>query len=302
MTRRHLKDRLEGALLHLLLGTITCLPPTTASALGGKLGRWIGPWLAGSRIAHRNLARAFPHLSLTNRKQLLEKCWENLGSTLFEFPHLGSLPQAGNTGRGWRIEGRAHLEAAKASGRPVIFFSGHLGNWELMPLLVAREGLAFAPFYRAPNNPQADRLLRTLRQKIAGTQLPMFAKGARGARQAMAHLARGGHLGILGDQKMNDGIACRFFGHSAMTAPAAAALALRFDALIVTGHVQREGPARLVLKVDPLLDSRQWQRRNRPEAVESLTTRLNEVLEGWIRDCPHNWLWIHRRWDKSFYR
>ena len=42
-----------------------------------------------------------------------------------------------------------------------------------------------------------------------------FAKGAIGGREAMAHLASGGFLGMMMDQKMNDGIAVDFFGRPA---------------------------------------------------------------------------------------
>ena len=75
----------------------------------------------------------------------------------------------------------------------------------------------------------------------------MFSKGAHGARGAMAHLQAGGFLGMLVDQKMNDGIAAPLFGHPAMTAPAAAAFALRFRCPVVPAHVQRLGPARFRL-------------------------------------------------------
>lgn len=314
--RSRLKGLLEGPCLerglNLTVALVERLPPALASSLGGALGRWLGPWLPSTKIARINLALAFPGLSKKRRDRIVRDCWDNIGRTLAEFPHISRLPPMGPSGPGWRIEGRDHLlEArleAQRSGRPVIFFSGHLGNWELMPPLVDRYGLPFAPFYRAPNNPAADRILRRLRERNNGRQ-PLFPKGARGARGAVRHLAAGKHLGILGDQKMNDGIASRLFGLPAMTAPAAAVLALRFNAVIVTGHVWREGPARLVLEVDPLIEPSAFalnalnrNAQSRQAAIAELTQYLNDRLQSWIERRPGNWLWLHRRWDKKLYK
>jgi KDO2-lipid IV(A) lauroyltransferase len=126
---------------------------------------------------------------------------------------------------------------------------------------------------------------------------PFFAKGAAGARRAMAHIARGGRLGMLVDQKLNDGIAARLFGQPAMTAPAPAALALRARCPVICAHVERLGPARLRVVVEAPLalpDS-----GDRQADIAALTQQINDVLERWIRARPESWLWVHRRWPKD---
>lgn len=290
----------EVAGLRAALVVLRCLPPVAASNLGGGLARWIGPFVPVSRIADRNLQLAMPDFTPSQRRAIIRECWDNIGRTVAELPHIGQLPDNTDSGPGWRVEGLASLTEARASGKPVIFFSGHIGNWELMPLIVARFGLPFASFYRAASNPMVDRLIRDLRRKVVGHDVPMFPKGAKGAREALRHLTRGGHLGLLGDQKMNDGIEATLFGRPAMTASAAAVFALRHQALIVTGHVQREGAARFVLKVDPPFSPQRTD--NHQQDVKTLTQSLNDRLEGWIREKPGAWLWLHRRWDKALYR
>lgn len=295
-----LLHRIETMLTSSIVYALRLLPPTISSTLCGRTMRRIGPRLPVSRIADRNLQLAFPDLAQEDRRWIVRDCWENLGRTVGEFPHIGRLPENSPSGAGWRVVGAEHLREAHASGRPVIFFSGHIGNWELMPPVVARYGLPFASFYRAASNPGVDRLIHGLRREAMGTDVPMFPKGAKGARGALKYLSNGGNLGILGDQKMNDGIEAKLFGHSAMTASAAAVFALRHDALIVTGHVRRDGPARLVLIVDPPFLPEKTH--DRSADVLALTQRLNDRLETWIRDIPSSWLWLHRRWDKSLYR
>ncbi|GBR69499.1 lysophospholipid acyltransferase family protein [Gluconobacter kanchanaburiensis] len=295
-----LLSRAETLIVRSLLALVRSLPPATASNLGGGLARLIGPLLPVSKIADHNLQLALPEYGPSARKQIVRECWDNLGRTVAEFPHIGQLQQDTLSGPGWSVEGAEHLETARLSGRPIIFFSGHIGNWELMPPVVARYGMPFASFYRAASNPGVDGLIHSLRQDAMGQTVPMFPKGARGARSALKYLAGGGHLGVLGDQKMNDGIEARLFGRPAMTASAAAVFALRHDALVVTGHVRRDGPARLVLVVDaPFLPEKTG---NRTADTQALTQIFNDRLESWIRAIPGSWLWLHRRWDKSLYR
>jgi len=290
----------EATVARLLLHALKTLPPAAASTLGGMTARFIGPRLPVSRIANTNLKLALPYLNARARKRIVRECWENLGRTIGEFPHIAALPHNSVSGPGWRVEGAEHLETARQSGRPVIFFSGHIGNWELMPPVVARHGLPFASFYRAASNEGVNSLIHDLRRNAMGQDVPMFPKGSKGARSALRYLGQGGHLGVLGDQKMNDGIEASLFGRPAMTASAAAVFALRHQALIITGHVYREGPARLVLQVDAPIHP--LARGDRQADVLALTQKLNNQLQEWIEKRPGLWLWLHRRWDKSLYR
>lgn len=279
------------------------LPLRSASWIGGTVCRFIGPYLRLSKIAYRNLQIAFPDQKQKWRRDTLYKAWENLGRTFAEFPHLHEISSHHSSEVGWRVIGETYLYEALASRRPVIFFSGHMGNWELLPVIVAHYGMVFSPFYRKPNNPFLDRKLRCLREKAIGQKVDMFPKGSKGARQAIKHLGAGGYLGILGDQKMNDGIETLFFNHPAMTAPAAASLALRYKALIVTGHIWREGPTRFVLKVAPPIDPVLSTNSPKPqEIIEKLTQNLNDQLQSWIEQHPSQWLWFHRRWEKKLYK
>lgn len=294
-----LAHRMEYLVARLALAGLSCLPPATASNLGGWLARRIGPRLAVSRLADRNLCLALPRLSASERVETIAQVWENLGRTVAEFPHLARLRQNTPHGPGWSIANAEALEAVKEGGRPVIFFSGHIGNWEMLPPIVARHGLPFASFYRAAGNPLVDRLIGRLRRGAMGHDVPMFAKGAKGARSALRHLSQGHHLGILGDQKMNDGIECRFFNLPAMTASAAASFAIKYGCPIVTGRIVRLGPARLHLEVGPVFLPDQ----DAPRQLEigSLTQRLNDQLERWITESPGSWLWLHRRWPRELY-
>jgi KDO2-lipid IV(A) lauroyltransferase len=181
----------------------------------------------------------------------------------------------------------------------VVLFSGHLANWEMLAVVPAHFGIRLSIFYRAATNPLVDAIIVGLRRAATGADVPMFAKGAQGARAAMAHLKAGGFLGMLIDQKMNDGIAAPLFGRPAMTAPAAAAFALRYRCTLVPAHVERLGPARFRLVVEAPLDLPDTGDRHAD--IAALAAAMNARLEGWIRARPGEWLWLHRRWPKELY-
>jgi KDO2-lipid IV(A) lauroyltransferase len=172
----------------------------------------------------------------------------------------------------------------------MIFFSGHIANWEIGMLAGIQYGIPVTQIYRAANNPLMDRMIARFRG-VRGAFIP---KGAVGARRAITALRRGTHLALLADQKMNDGISVPFFGRPAMTAPALAVLALRFDCDVLPLRVERIDGARFRVTVFPPLP---LPRGGEPHAdAATLMVRINATLEAWIRDRPEQWLWVHRRW------
>ena len=291
--------RAEAALVAALLALLGRLPPASASNLGGFIARLIGPWLPVSGVAHRNLRLALPELDARSHRRIVRGAWENLGRTVGELPHIASLRQNTPSGPGWEMVGEEHLRVLAARGGPAIFFSGHIANWEMMPPVLAAYGIVVSSMYRGAKNPYVDRILIGLRHRALGREVSMFPKGAAGARAALAHLNRGGFLGMLMDQKMNDGIKARLFGREAMTAPALAALALRMRCPVIPGHVERIGPARFRLVCEAPMELPDSGDRRADIAV--VTQGVNDWLERWIRARPEEWLWLHRRWGKELY-
>mgnify|MGYP002622753259 FL=1 len=263
------------------------LGPVASSNLGGFLARNIGPLLPVSRVARHNLARMLPELDAAARRQVVRGMWDNLGRVAAELPHLPEMR--------WEIVGVEHLAPLRERGGPAILVSGHLGNWEVLPPALATLGIRMGSVYRAAGNAAVDALVNRLRaEAVEGRPLPLFPKGAAGARAALKHLSQGGVLGMLADQKMNDGIPVPLLGHEAMTAPAPAQLALRFRCPLIPGRVERLGPCHFRLVVEPPLPLPEGG--DRQAAIQALTRAINDRLSAWIRERPAEWLWAHRRW------
>ncbi len=284
--RRIFGHPLEAGLLQLAFRLLRALPLDRASDLGGALARTIGPLLPVSAVARANLAVAFPNRPEAERALILRECWENLGRTFAEYPHLQEILDDRVS-----VAGLANLAGLSETEGPALFFSGHLGNWELLPMMASRLGVPLAGIYRAANNPIVDRLLRRLRGKDAAV---LFPKGGPGAKAALGHLRQGGRLALLIDQKMNDGVAVPFFGKPAMTAPALAQLAIRFKCPVFPARIERLKGAHFRLVLEPAIavaDS-----GDRQQDILTTMTLVNQTLERWIADTPADWLWLHRRW------
>jgi KDO2-lipid IV(A) lauroyltransferase len=278
----------QAVMLAMFLGLCRLLPVDWASALGGWIGRTVGPYMGQSRKAARNLARALPENSPDDNRRIILGMWDNLGRVVAEYPHLPRICAQLEGGR-VEVHGLDIVRGLIDDGKPGILFGGHLANWEVQPFIARHTGLELGLIYRAPNNEWVDGLLRRLRDAPL-----LFRKGQEGAKALFSLLRRGGHAAMLVDQKMNDGIAVPFFGREAMTAPAIAQFAVRLGCVLVPARTERLNGARFRITVYPPLVVPGTGDRTADERATMI--RINALLESWIRERPEQWLWLHRRW------
>jgi len=288
--RRTLLHPIEAAAAAGAYSVFAVLPLDVASALGGWLARTIGPYLGISGRAVANLGRAFPEKSPDEIKAIVHGMWDNLGRVVAEYPHLGEMGVFGDDGR-VIVLGAENIDRLRDDGLPGIFFSAHIGNWEIAPLAATERGLPLDQVYRAANNRLVEWLYRRGRAPVVNALIP---KGPAGARLLLRSLKGGKHLGMVVDQKMNDGIAIPFFGRDAMTAPALAELALRFDCPVVPVRVERLEGARFRITIDPPLDLDVTGERRAD--ITAAMVKVNALIESWVREHPEQWLWLHNRW------
>ncbi len=315
--QRRVQYPLEAAAAYAIYGVVAALPLAAASALGGFLGRGLGPRLGVSRRAVRNLERAFPRMTPDEIARTVRGMWDNLGRTIAEYPHLAQLWESDIAEKALAIDHDALLRRGEGAtpavisvGRieavgvenimrmvdhkgPQILFSAHLGNWEVLPRWAANLGMEVAVVYRTPNNPYIATLIERLRRGAG----PLLPKGLQGAVASVKVLEEGGRLGMLVDQKQNRGIAVPFFGTPVMTAPTLAKLALRFRCPVHGAWVERLDGGRFRVTVTPPLSLPESGDDNAD--VRAIMTEVNAILEGWIRSRPDQWFWLHRRWPEG---
>ncbi|MBU6506367.1 MAG: lauroyl acyltransferase [Alphaproteobacteria bacterium] len=287
---QRVRDWTEGLFARLAFAFFRVMPLDAASAFGGWLARTFGPLLGISKRARLNLRRALPELSDAEIGHIVRGMWDNLGRVVAEYPHLGKFKLYEPGGR-VTVEGFREIVDARGPKTRFIFFSAHFGNWEIATLAATQAGLDVIEIYRAANNPFVNELINEARGVVRSELVP---KGGVGARRAIGALAEGKHICMLVDQKMNDGIAVPFFGRDAMTAPALARLALRYDCVVLPCRVERVRGATFHFIADPPIPLPRTG--DGQTDVKQLMTAVNAAVEGWVRRHPEQWFWLHRRW------
>lgn len=281
---------LETLFTRVMMRVFKWIGPDNASNLGGAMFRLVGPHLSSSQIARDNVRKAFPDLDNQAVDRIVKGAWDNLGRVAGEFPHIDWIMR-----NRVQVEGVGNIHALRDDNKPGIVIAAHLANWEVGAAVAGAEGLPMAVVYRAANNPGVQKLY--VRGRNAFNPHEQIAKGGKGARQIMTLLKNGGHVGILVDQKLNTGIPVPFFGHDAMTAPAVAKYAAHFDCPVVPAHAIRLKGCNFKLIIDEALPLPNTGDKD-ADALQMMTT-INQLIEGWIRDNPEQWLWMHRRWPSG---
>ena len=267
----------------------------TADAFA-RIARTIGPLLREQRIGRANLTAAFPEKSPAEIEEILTGVWDNLGRMGAEFAHLDHIWDFGEEyPEDGRIElapgTRALFHKLRLDGKPALIFASHLANWELPALAAVAHGLDAAILYRKPNIPSADRIIQELRQVKMGTLVP----AGRDAPLKLAEAVRNGqHVAMLVDQYLTSGVEVTFFGRKTRANPTLARLLRQVECPVHGVRVirlpGRRFRAELSEEVVPVRDEKGQI------DIQGTTQAITSVVEGWIREHPEQWLWLHRRW------
>ncbi|HET7885434.1 MAG TPA: lipid A biosynthesis lauroyl acyltransferase [Bradyrhizobium sp.] len=289
-------DGMVGAATIILLRTARYFDPIKTADFLGRATRLIGPLTREQKIGRANLVAAFPEKSPEEIETILSGVWDNLGRLGAEFAHLDhvwehdpAFPEKSRI----EIPPRTHELFAKLrlQEKPALVFAAHIGNWELPAVAAAAHGLDAAILFRRPNSASANRIIEEMRAVKMGTLIP----AGRDAPLKMAEaLRKGQHVAMLVDQYFTNGIEVTFFGRKTKANPTLARLLRQIECPIYGVRVVRlpnhRFRAEISEEVEPV--------RNASGQIDVQQTMqaITSVVEGWIREYPDQWLWLHRRW------
>ncbi len=288
------KDWLVAKLLGLILHYAKKLPPENSTNFAERIGRKLAPVLPRSKLARKNLTHAFPEKSESEIDELVRGVWGNVARTMAEYVFLDQLfdfdienPDAGRI----EVRGVDNFIKLHESDKPVVVFTAHTGNWEILPVAAASYNLEVTALFRPPNNQFIAKRVLKARHTEGGHLVPSRA----GAAWALAGiLENNGAVGLLADQAFNRGQEITFLGRPARANPLAAKLARQFECDIHPARCIRLPGGKFRLE---LLDRLDIPRKpNGKVDVEETTVAINEIMEGWVREYPEQWLWLHDRW------
>jgi len=265
-------------------------PGISANILAYLLYRLACTFGIRRNVALTNLGIAYPESDPSWRREVVKKLYFNLSLSVMEFLILTKNPKAVSK---WvtKVEGEEHLENLSKSGRGTVLLTAHMGNWELLAAWLACKGYPLVAGVRDPNDVHVSKLLAYYRKALGVETIPKKSLLLKGAKL----LKQGKFIGILADQDGGtDGIRVSFMGKVASTVGGPAALSLLTKAPVIPIVSYRIAPYEHEILVLPPIEP--LYELPREEAIREMTIKFNDILEGFIRRSPEQWLWLHRRW------
>lgn len=285
---------LEYALARSIFGALGALPVRGAIEVGERMGSiayFLTPHL--KRTAERNLTLAFPEKSEAERRQMIRNCFRSLGRL------MGLMSKFSTASREDLLDiidfqGLEHWEKTEASGRPILYFTAHIGAWELTNFSHSLLGKPFDFLARRADNPKVEQLLELRRTKFGNRSIDK-----RGAARTMLKQfhAKGRPIGLLVDLNTLDeeAVFVDFFGVPAATNFVIAKIALRTNAVIQPMFCPWDdelgkfrGEFVPAITFTPTGDEQ--------TDVLLCTQAITKTVEDYVRRYPDQWLWVHKRW------
>lgn len=248
-------------------------------------------------LLRRERKRVIYHLHMAfgnNIDRIAKGVFRHLGMNFIEWLCMPTLDKEkiNNIVRATGIE---NIDKALAKGKGVIILTPHLGNWEYLAAYLTLNGYRGSVVARRIYYPPYNKLLLRLRESVGVSTL-----WRNGSVRSIVEVLRGNKLlGILPDQDTNkvDGIFVDFFGRPAYTPTGPVSLALSTGASIVPCFIVREGNGHHLYVEEPM---ELVNGRDKEETVKINTQRWSDIVEGYIRRFPTQWVWMHRRWETKY--
>ena len=289
-------DAVVGGLAIGALGAIKRLDRKFSADFAGGFMRRVGPFLPEHRIGRNNLRAAYPQKSDAEIEQILAGVWDNLGRVAAEFAHLdefyAAYTQSGPQIIGLSPETSERAARIRKNGKAVIGFAAHLANWEVSALAVKALGFDSAVLYRRPNISAVSDVIVKLRAPLMGQLIPT---GLDAPVKMARLLETGTNVGMLVDQHFSKGVDVIFFGRWCKANPLIAMIARQTECPIHGLRAVRlpDGNSFWGEITDEIPPARDADGRI---DVKGTMQAITSVIEGWVREHPDQWLWLHRRW------
>ena len=248
----------------------------------------IGPLFRAKKISFDNLSLAFPNMDKSKKGKIINNMWSNYGKIFAEYMFIKKFRENPKFSKKIIIENQEELEKIKSQKKPVIFISGHFNNFELMAMHIEKSNIDVAAVYRPLNNKLLNPIMEKIRKKYICKK--QIEKGIPGTKELLKEFKKGTSIALMIDQRVSEGIKSDFFGKKALTTTIPAQFVKKFNASVVPIYIERLNNDTFKLKI---FESVKFSNE---ETLDSITLKLNEILERMIMFNPDQWIWTHNRW------
>ncbi|MBU4149800.1 MAG: lysophospholipid acyltransferase family protein, partial [Candidatus Omnitrophica bacterium] len=243
------------------------------------------------KAALHNLDIAFGNNKSREEKRLIaRKVFENLGKNFVEVISLSKFNRDNIDGY-VRCDGQKIIDRLIQQGKGGIVLSAHFGNWELLAHYFAIKGYKVNVIARRVRMEYFENFLDGIRKKHGVNILYRDAL----AKDVVKLLKNNEFVGIMPDQDMDSvsGVFVDFFARPAYTPNGPALLNLLTGVPVIPGFIVRNGLGHEIVIEEPLKFSSTGDRDR--DVLENTQICAN-VIEGYIRRFPEQWVWFHERW------
>ena len=284
---KKIKYFLEFLVISILFIIYKILGLKASSYIGGKLFETFGPFFRSKKLIELNIRRAIPKVNSLVVDGITKDMWNNYGRTLSEYMFLKDFKN-NKFKSNINIDGSEILKKIKFEKKPVIFVSGHFSNFELMAMEIEKSGVNLSAIYRPLNNIFLNILMERIRKKyICKNQIK---KGTGGVRKLLKLYKEGHSIALMIDQRVSEGIRCKFFDGDAFTTTIPAQFIKKFNCKVVPIYIERHNNIHFKIKIEQPIEF------SKDDTTEKITRYLNIWLEKMILKNPGKWIWSHNRW------
>ena len=263
-----------------------------ASNLGSILGKIIGPFFRTKNTIKKNIKIGLGDIDQKKEKEIINGMWSNIGRTFGEYIFLKNFKLNKTGFNHMKISGIEYLDEIKKSNKPVVFFSGHFANFELMAMELNKFGIKFAAIYRPLNNFFLNPLMEYLRIKyICPIQIP---KGVKGSRKIVKKIKDGYSIALMVDQRVSEGPRISFFNKEAHTTTIPVQIALKYNCKLVPIYIERKNGINFEMVIHKPYEIRKTE--SHEEDIKNNSLKINQYIEKMIVKNSSQWIWTHNRW------
>ena len=282
-----IKYFLQSLLISCLLIFFKIIGLKFSRIIASKLLSTFGPFFRSKKIIEKNISYAFHELDKEFKKNIIDNMWKSYGKILAEYVFMKYFRKI-ESEKFLEVKGQEILEKIKLSKEPVIFISGHFDNFELMAMYIEKSGVDLAAIYRPLNNNFLNPIMENIRKKYICRK--QIKKGISGTKEILKHFKLGTSIALMIDQRVSQGIRSLLFKNEALTTTIPAQFVKKFNCKVVPIYIERKSNESFMLEImQPIsFDS--------GKTIESITLKLNKLLEMMIVRNPHQWIWSHNRW------
>ena len=263
-----------------------------SSKLGEIIGKYFGFLFRKRIVAKKNILTAFPNIDETSINQIIDGMWKNIGRIFGEYVHINKFSLLDEKKNKIIFINKNNLQILMNDNKPIIFFSGHFANFELMAKCLRELEFNIGAIYRPLNNIFLNPIMEFIRKKyICPIQIE---KGPTGTKKLIKHISTNNPLALMIDQRLSSSIRVPFFNQLATTTTTPAQLSIQYDALLVPVFLKRLKKTNYEFFIEEPLVFKKTN--NYEKDIFNITEIMNKKIEEFIKIDPPNWLWSHDRW------